>query len=126
MRNRGPRSFRHRSNVRNFHRRSGDSGGVRQQMPNIFSDGRKNHFKQYQSSEKLLERYKALVKEAQSTGDKIMLENYLQHVDHFTRIISQKNLNQSQNVSGVSSIPKDTNDVSNKEELKQDNTIKNK
>ena len=126
MRNRRPRTFRHRSNVRNFYRRSADSGGVRQQIPNIFSNGRKNHFKQYQSSEKLLERYKALVKEAQSTGDKIMLENYLQHVDHFTRIISQKNLNQSQNVSGVSSITKDTNNVSNKEELNQDNTIKNK
>ena len=53
----------------------------------------KNNFKQYQSSEKLLERYKSLVKEAQSSGDKIMLENYLQHVDHFTRIISEKNLN---------------------------------
>ena len=126
MRNRRPRSFRHRSNVRHFHRRSGDNENVRQQMSVVFSNGRKNNFKQYQSSEKLLERYKILVKEAQSAGDKIMLENYLQHVDHFTRIISQKNLNQNQSISEVSPITKNTNNETSKEKLDQSNTIKNK
>ena len=36
-----------------------------------------------------------MAKEALSSGDKILSENYLQHVDHFTRIISHKNLSQS-------------------------------
>ena len=47
----------------------------------------------------LLEKYNALAKEALSSGDRILSENYLQHVDHFERIISSKNLNQNENKS---------------------------
>ena len=36
-----------------------------------------------QSPEKLFEKYNALAKEALSSGDKILSENYLQHADHF-------------------------------------------
>tara|TARA_Y100000816_G_scaffold260433_1_gene216702 strand:+ start:121 stop:480 length:360 start_codon:yes stop_codon:yes gene_type:complete len=39
--------------------------------------------------ERLVEKYKNLAKEALSSGDKILHENYLQHSDHFTRILSE-------------------------------------
>ena len=49
-----------------------------------------------QSAEKLLEKYNALAKEALTSGDKTLSENYLQHADHFMRIIEDKNRNQNQ------------------------------
>ena len=59
------------------------------------SPGRNNH-----NASKLIEKYSNLAREALSTGDKILSENYFQHADHFTRILNdqdaQKRLN-SQN-----------------------------
>ena len=39
--------------------------------------------------ERIIEKYKNLAKEALSSGDKILHENYLQHSDHFMRILSE-------------------------------------
>ena len=39
---------------------------------------------------KLIEKYNDLAREALSKGDKILSENYLQHADHFTRILAEK------------------------------------
>ena len=52
--------------------------------------------------EKLVEKYNDLTREALSNGDKILSENYLQHSEHFSRIlISQENSrNQSEKESG--------------------------
>ena len=108
MRNRRPRSFRHRPNGRHFGRRSNDNKD--RLISGVFSNGRnKNNFKQHQSAEKLLERYKVLAKEALSSGDKILSENYLQHVDHFNRIISFKNSEQKQNAIKEISPTQDSN-----------------
>ena len=80
--------YKHRSNGRHFRRQGGDNENLRQ-IPGSFSNGKiKNNFKPRESAEKLLERYKILAKEALSSGDKTLSENYLQHVDHFERIDS--------------------------------------
>jgi hypothetical protein len=50
-----------------------------------------------QSAEKLFEKYNTLAKEALSSGDKTLSENYFQHADHFMRIIENRNINQNQN-----------------------------
>ena len=47
--------------------------------------GRNNH-----NAPKLIEKYNDLAREALSNGDKILSENYLQHADHFTRILSER------------------------------------
>ena len=47
--------------------------------------GRNNH-----NAPKLIEKYNDLAREALSNGDKILSENYLQHADHFTRIINER------------------------------------
>ena len=41
-------------------------------------------------SPKLIEKYNDLAREASSNGDKILSENYLQHADHFTRILNEQ------------------------------------
>ena len=52
------------------------------------SPGRNNH-----NASKLIEKYNNLAREALSTGDKILSENYFQHADHFTRVLTdQENL----------------------------------
>ena len=61
------------------------------------SPGRNN-----QNASKLVEKYNNLAREALSSGDKILSENYLQHADHFSRILSlqeiNKNLEEKNNV----------------------------
>ncbi len=47
--------------------------------------------------EKLFEKYTSLAKEAMSSGDKTLSENYLQHADHFMRVIEDKNRSRNQN-----------------------------
>ena len=47
--------------------------------------GRNNH-----NAPKLIEKYNNLAREALSTGDKILSENYFQHADHFMRILNEQ------------------------------------
>ena len=92
-----PRRFRRRVNGRNnLPRENGDMQvGLRS---NSFSNSQtRNHFRMPQSAEKLFEKYSALAKEALTTGDKTLSENYLQHADHFMRVIENKNINQNKN-----------------------------
>ena len=107
MHNRRPRSFRRRSNGRDFRRRSNNNESNRLVSGSFASDRGKNNFKPQQSAEKLLESYKILAKEASSSGDKTLAENYLQHIDHFERMVSNKNLNQNNNLSNNSETDKD-------------------
>ena len=43
-----------------------------------------------QNAAKLIEKYNDLAREALSNGDKILSENYLQHSDHFARILNSQ------------------------------------
>ena len=90
-----PRRFRHRSNGRS--RQSRDNGDMKMRLrSNSFSSSQtRNRFGTSQSAEKLLEKYNTLAKEALSSGDKTLSENYFQHADHFLRIIENKNINQN-------------------------------
>ena len=74
--------------------RSFKSNGERQKFNSNFSNnenfkrklpGRYNH-----NASKLIEKYNDLAREALSNGDKILSENYLQHADHFTRILNER------------------------------------
>jgi len=47
--------------------------------------GRNNH-----NAAKLHEKYNNLAREASSSGDKILSENYFQHADHFKRILNDQ------------------------------------
>ena len=89
FRNNNNRRTGFRRNDRNF-----KSNGERQKFSQNFSNndnfkrkapGRNNH-----NAPKLIEKYNDLAREALSNGDKILSENYLQHADHFTRILNEK------------------------------------
>ena len=79
----GDRSFRRNSNGP---KPNGD-------FSNGSSFKRRHPGKNNQNAAKLVEKYNDLAREAQSNGDKILSENYLQHSEHFSRILmSQENL----------------------------------
>ena len=92
---RKPRRFRQRPNGRG-HLSHGNGHGQARPRSNSFSNNQmRNNFRPAQSAEKLLEKYSALAKEAITSGDKTLVENYLQHADHYMRIVEEKNLNQN-------------------------------
>ena len=91
-------TFRNNNNNRrnNFRRndRNFKSNGDRPKYGSNFSNnenfqrkvpGRNNH-----NAPKLIEKYENLAREALSSGDKILSENYFQHADHFTRILNEQ------------------------------------
>ena len=105
MRHRKIRRFRHHSNDRRHQSRS--NGDMQMRMgSNTFANGQtRNNFRNTLSVEKLFEKYSALSKEAMSSGDKISSENYLQHAEHFMRVIKDKNKNYTENKSKVITAP---------------------
>jgi hypothetical protein len=124
---RRPRRFRRRSNDRNRSLR--DNGDMHVRLgSNPFSNGQiKNNFRTTQSAEKLFEKYNILAKEALSSGDKILSENYFQHADHFMRIIGDKNRNQNQSRVQVNDKPVvDDKHLSKNNDVNQENTVKEK
>ncbi len=89
--------FKHRSRHRSHHRHSNGNGQIRVRTDGYLNGQRKNNLRSTQSAEKLLEKYTTLAKEAMSSGDKTLSENYLQHADHFMRIIDDRNKNKVEN-----------------------------
>ena len=93
---RKPRRFRRRPNGRNHISHGGVNDNTRLRN-NPFSDGQtRSNFRTFLSAEKLFEKYSSLAREAMSSGDKTLSENYLQHADHFIRVIEDKNRNRNQ------------------------------
>ena len=95
---------------------------------NSFSNNKtRNNFRTMQSAEKLFEKYNNLAKEAMSSGDKTLSENYLQHADHFIRIIEDKNKNREQSKASIidKSVVDDKN-LSKDSDIGQKDVIKNK
>jgi|TARA_B100001939_G_scaffold343250_1_gene355638 hypothetical protein len=112
-------TFRNNNNRRNNYRR-GDrnfkSNNDRGKFGTNFSNnenfqrkipGRNNH-----NASKLIDKYNNLAREALSTGDKILSENYFQHADHFTRILSEQDAQKKNNL------------INNQAESSEENIIK--
>ena len=102
FRNNNTRRNSFRRNDRNF-----KSNGDRTKYVNNFSKnenfqrklpGRNNH-----NASKLIEKYSNLAREALSSGDKILSENYFQHADHFTRILNDQDLQKRNNLTSDNS-----------------------
>ena len=77
--------------------------------------GRNNH-----NAPKLIEKYNDLAREALSNGDKILSENYLQHADHFTRILNERENFRREKFSEGKSDDKSDNAEENIKNLEQD------
>ena len=127
MYQRKPRRFRRRSNERRYLPRSNGDMQARRGS-NAFVNGQtRNNFRNTLSVEKLFEKYNNLSKEAMSSGDQILSENYLQHADHFMRIIKDKQRNQNEHKPKIiSQMTAENKTLSNTSENNQDKTTKNK
>ena len=125
-------TFRNNNNNRrnNFRRndRNFKSNGDRPKYGSNFSNnesfqrkapGRNNH-----NAPKLIEKYENLAREALSSGDKILSENYFQHADHFTRILNEQEAYKKARYASENDTSKDLtqnnkpDDSANAEELK--------
>ena len=78
-----------RRNTRNF-KTNGDNSKFGSNFSNNDNFKRKSPGRNNHNAPKLIEKYNDLAREALSNGDKILSENYLQHADHFTRILNEK------------------------------------
>ena len=78
-----------RRNTRNF-KSSGDNSKFSSNFSNNENFKRKAPGRNNHNAPKLIEKYNDLAREALSNGDKILSENYLQHADHFTRILNER------------------------------------
>ena len=117
-------TFRDNNSRRNSFRRNDrnfKSNGERPKYVNNFSKnenfqrklpGRNNH-----NASKLIEKYSNLAREALSSGDKILSENYFQHADHFTRILNDQDYQKRNNLTSDNST-NSQQDLSNKVEVK--------
>jgi len=103
----GDRGFRRNGNG---HKPNGDFG-------NGSAFRRRHPGKNNQNAAKLVEKYNDLAREALTNGDKILSENYLQHSEHFSRIlISQENSrNHNENISDSDTNSQVKHETENKE-----------
>jgi len=94
MNNNKRRGFRPRPQKNNFRRRS--NGGGHQNGHFQGNNGNSNFNRNGSMSnpfnvEKAIQKFQQLAKDAQSSGDPVLVENYLQHADHYTRRLSELN-----------------------------------
>ena len=73
---------------RNNHR--SENGKIANELQNGSNFYRKNSGRNNHNASKLIEKYSSLAREALSSGDKILSENYFQHAEHFIRVLEEK------------------------------------
>jgi hypothetical protein len=88
------RSFRSRPQKNNFRRRtgsinSGSSKGLNNNGNMNFN--RNGSMNNIHNVEKTMLKYQQLAKDAQSNGDPVLAQNYLQHADHYLRRYNELN-----------------------------------
>ena len=87
------RNFRPRPQKNNFRRRNVSNGS---NNGSSFSNGNLNFNRNGSMTnphnvEKTMQKYQQLAKDAQSTGDLVLVVNYLQHADHYLRRLTELN-----------------------------------
>ena len=96
------RNFRSRPQKNNFRRRN---GVINSSHPNSYNNGninfsRNGSMNNPHSVEKTMLKFQQLAKDAQSNGDPVLAQNYLQHADHYLRRyneLSDKRLDKPEN-----------------------------
>jgi hypothetical protein len=109
MNNNRRRTFRPRQQKNGFRRRNGPSN---QSQNGHFSSNSGNlNFNRNGSNsnpfnlEKTIQKFQQLSKDAQSSGDPVLSENYLQHADHYTRKLEEINQRNQQSTQAAKPNP---------------------
>ena len=87
------RNFRSRPQKNNFRRRSGPMNSSNSSHPNNgnLNFNRNGSMNNIHNVEKTMQKYYQLAKDAQSNGDPVLAQNYLQHADHYLRRYNELN-----------------------------------
>ncbi|MDB9752451.1 DUF4167 domain-containing protein [Pelagibacteraceae bacterium] len=109
------RNFRPRPQKNNFRRRN-DSSNLNN--GNNYSNGNSNFNRNGSMTnphnvEKTMLKFQQLAKDAQSNGDSVLVENYLQHADHYARRLAE--LNDRSKVNVINEKTKPTNEITAKD-----------
>ena len=112
------RNFRQRPQKNNFRRRN---GSINTNNVSTFNNGNRNFNRNGSMSnphnvEKAIQKFQQLAKDAQSKGDPVLVENYLQHADHYSRRLAELNERNKDNFSIESKekteeVSKDSNQI---------------
>ena len=122
MNNNRRRNFRGRQQKNNFRRRSpsnhGSNGHFSSNLGNK-SFNRNGPISNPSSIEKVISKYQQLAKDAQSNGDPVLAQNYLQHADHYLRRYNELNERRENSIEKTTSedksLHKDNVDILEKE-----------
>ena len=108
MNNNRRRNFRPRMQKNNFRRRSGSLSSSNSNSLNNNGNinfNRNGSMNNIHNVEKTMQKYQQLAKDAQSNGDPVLSQNYLQHADHYLRRYNE--LNERRENSIEKSIPEE-------------------
>ena len=97
------RNFRPRSQKNNFRRRNGSmnsNGGSNFNGNGNMNFNRNGSMNNPHNVEKTMQKFQQLAKDAQSNGDPVLVENYLQHADHYSRRLKELNDRNKDNFNG--------------------------
>tara|TARA_Y100001958_G_C21142797_1_gene481042 strand:+ start:115 stop:495 length:381 start_codon:yes stop_codon:yes gene_type:complete len=93
MNNNRRRNFRSRQQKNNFRRRNGsmNSSGSTNNLTNNgnINFNRNGSMNNMHNVEKTMQKFLQLAKDAQSNGDPVLAQNYLQHADHYLRRLNE-------------------------------------
>ena len=95
--------FKH-NGERNFRKRNENGHKISGEFNNNLDFKRKNPGRNNQNASILVDKYNDLAREAVLNGDKILSENYLQHADHFTRILQSRELAKELNLNSSNTV----------------------
>tara|TARA_B100000674_G_scaffold479273_1_gene477444 strand:+ start:202 stop:582 length:381 start_codon:yes stop_codon:yes gene_type:complete len=126
MNNNRKRNFRSRPQKNNFRRRSGslnlnNSNGLNNNGNLSFN--RNGSMNNIHNVEKTMQKFQQLAKDAQSNGDPVLAQNYLQHADHYLRRYNE--LNERRENSIEKSIGEDKTSDKEKTQEKENHSITN-
>ena len=110
MNNNRRRNFRPRQQKNNFRRRN---GSISSNNGSAFNNGNLNFNRNGSMTnphnvEKTMQKFQQLAKDAQSNGDPVLSQNYLQHADHYLRRfneLSEKRENNTEKVKVSDQVP---------------------
>ena len=94
MNNNRRRNFRPRPQKNSFRRRNGSmnsNGGTSFGNNGNMNFNRNGSMSNPYNVEKTVQKFQQLAKDAQSNGDPVLVENYLQHADHYSRRLAELN-----------------------------------
>ena len=116
MNNNRRRNFRPRSQKNNYRRRNGSlshtgSNGFNNNGNVGFS--RNGSMNNLHNVEKTMQKFQQLAKDAQSNGDPVLAQNYLQHADHYLRRFNELSEKKDNLIDKTNTVDENTSTNSN-------------